>query len=74
MQSTDDSSHENINHGRIMLSKYQNSSSYKRMMKGSKKVTKPHTYRPKKSAYFQDQAMIPQTAYTKKSSQKYYHS
>ena len=30
--------------------------------------------RPKKLAHFQDQAMIPQTAYTKKSSQKYYHS
>ena len=42
MQSTDDknSSHKNINLGRITSSKYQNSSSYKRMMKGSKEDTK----------------------------------
>ena len=42
MQSTDDknSSHKNINLGRIISSKYQNSSIYKRMMKGSKENTK----------------------------------
>ena len=42
MQSIDDknSSHKNINLGRIISSKYQNSSSYKRMMKGSKENTK----------------------------------
>ena len=42
MKSTDDknSSHKNINLGRIISSKYQNSSSYKRMMKGSKKDVK----------------------------------
>ena len=42
MQSTDDknSSHKNINLGRIISSKYENSSSYKRMMKGSKEGTK----------------------------------
>ena len=34
------SSHKNINLGRIISSKYQNSSSYKRMMKGSKEDTK----------------------------------
>ena len=42
MQSTDDknSSHKNINLGRIISSKYENSSSYKRMMKGSKEDAK----------------------------------
>ena len=42
MQSTDDknSSHKNINLGRITSSKYQNLSSYKRMVKGSKEDTK----------------------------------
>ena len=42
MQSIDDknSSNKNINLGRIISSKYQNSSSYKRMMKGSKENTK----------------------------------
>ena len=42
MQSTDDknSSHKNINLGRITSSKYQNTSSYKIMMKGSKEDTK----------------------------------
>ena len=42
MQSIDDknSSNKNINLGRIISSKYQNSSSYKRMMKGSKADTK----------------------------------
>ena len=42
MQSINDknSSHKNINLGRIISSKYQNSSSYKRMMKGSKADTK----------------------------------
>ena len=42
MQSTDDknSSHKNINLGRIISSKYEKSSSYKRMMKGSKEDTK----------------------------------
>ena len=50
-------SHKNINLGRIISSKYQNSSTYKRLMKGSKEdVIKPHTCRPKKSAHFQ--AMI----------------
>ena len=34
------SSHKNINFGRITSSKYQNSSIYKRMMKGSKEDTK----------------------------------
>ena len=34
------SSHKNINLVRIISSKYQNSSSYKRMMKGSKEETK----------------------------------
>ena len=33
-------SHKNINLVRIISSKYQNSSSYKRMMKGSKEDTK----------------------------------
>ena len=42
MQSKNDknSSHMNINLGRIISSKYQNSLSYKRMMKGSKEDTK----------------------------------
>ena len=62
VKSTDDknSSHKNINHGRIRSSKYQNSSSCKRMIKGSKEATKSHTCCPKKLAYFQDQVMIPQ--------------